>query len=229
MAIVQHLSLLALRPVLEGAFRAVGLDAGADAAVGFLAGRFTDHSARLTAALHKANANAWRALEIALAGDSWWDRIKVSLARREDQAFREQVSAFLQATPLAGLPSHGPEFRQLCLRELRAAHKQGLLAGALQPAALAVEAGQFARFADPHSLMQAEWQAVESIAAALREKGFPTLAHLVGLRPAQGMPMLVIAVRYFFRREVETDPQLFQGLAFTRMERLGQQQENAFA
>jgi hypothetical protein len=33
------------------------------------------------------------------------------LARREDRAFREQVSDFLQATPLAGLPSHGGEFR----------------------------------------------------------------------------------------------------------------------
>ena len=29
-----------------------------------------------------------------------------------------------------------------------------------------------------------------------------------------GIPMLVVAVRYFFRREVETDAQLFHGLAF---------------
>jgi hypothetical protein len=232
MVIVQHLSALAVRQLLGGICQAAGLETGPAAVemvVGLLINRFTDHSQRLLVALQRANERAWRALEIALVGDSWWDRIKVSLARREDQAFREQVSAFLQATPLAGLPSHGPEFRQLCLCELRAAYKQGLLAGALQPAALAAEAGQFARFADPHSLMQAEWQAVESIAAALSEKGFATLAHLVSLRPAQDMPMLVIAVRYFFRREVETDPQLFQGLAFTQMERLGQQQENAFA
>jgi hypothetical protein len=232
MSIVQHLSALAVRQLLGGICRTAGLETGSvavETVVGLLVNRFTDHSQRLLAALQRANERAWRALEIALAGDSWWDRVKVSLARREDQAFREQVSAFLQATPLAGLPSHGPEFRQMCLRELRAAHKQGLLAGALQPSALAAEAGQFARFADPQSLIQAEWQAVESIAGTLRERGFANLAHLVSLRPAQELPMLVIAVRYFFRREVETDPQLFQGLTFTRMEHLGQQQESAFA
>lgn len=232
MAIVQQLSALAVRQLLGGLCQAVGLEAGpaaVETVVGLLVHRFTDHSQRLLLALQRSNEHAWRSLEIALAGDSWWQRIKGTLARREDQAFRDQVSAFLNATPLAGLSSHGPEFRQLCLRELRAAHKQGLLLGSLRPAALAAEAGQFARFADPQSLLQAEWQAVESIAAVLREGGFTTLAHLVSLRPEQDLPMLVIAVRYFFRREIETDPQLFQGLTFTQMERLGQQQESAFA
>jgi hypothetical protein len=232
MVIVQQLSALAARQLLGGICQAAGIETGPSAVetvVGLLINRFTDHSQRLVLALQRANERAWRALEIALAGDSWWDRIKVSLARREDQAFREQVTAFLHATPLAGLPSHGAEFRQQCLRELRAAHKQGLLAGALQPSALAADVGQFARFADPQSLLQAEGRAVESIAAALRQTGFDSLAHLVSLRPAQELPMLVIAVRYFFRREIETDPQLFQGLSFTQMERLGQQQENAYA
>lgn len=232
MAIVQQLSALAVRQVLGGICQAAGVETGPSAVetvVGLLVNRFTDHSQRLDRALQRANERAWRALEIALAGDSWWDRIKVSLAKREDQAFREQVSAFLQATPLAGLSSHGPEFRQQCLRELRAAHKQGLLRGALQPAALAREAGQFARFADPQSLLHAEGQAVDSIAAALRQAGLDSLAHLVSLRPAQDMSMLVIAVRYFFRREIETDSQLFQGLSFTHMERLDQQQESAYA
>src|SRR5262249_35086980 len=96
MSIVQNLSVLALRSVFEGVFKSIGIDSGADAAVKMLTSRFTDHSQRLTTALQKANASAWRALEVALAGDSWWDRVKVSLARREDQAFREQVSAFLE-------------------------------------------------------------------------------------------------------------------------------------
>src|SRR5262249_988781 len=160
---VQHLSLLALRPVLDGAFKAVGLDAGADAAVGFLASRFTDHSTRLTAALQKANANAWRTLGLALAGDSWWDKVKVMLARREDQASSAQVSAFLQAPPLAGLLGHGPEFRQRALSELRAATKAGALAGALSPQALAQGAGRFARFADPQALLTSEYEAVDAL------------------------------------------------------------------
>src|SRR5579883_506639 len=232
MVIVQQLSALAVRQLLGGICQAAGLEAGSAAVetvAGLLVNGFTDHSQRLLLALQRANERAWRALEIALAGDSWWDRIKVTLARREDQAFREQVSAFLQATPLAGLPSHGTEFRQQCLRELRAAHKQSLLTGTLQPAALAAESAPFAQFADPQNLLEAEWQAVMSIVEALRKAGFVSLAHLVALRPTPDLPMLVIAVRYFFRREIETDSQLFQGLTFTRIEHLGQQQENAFA
>ncbi|HWG45241.1 MAG TPA: hypothetical protein VN688_20925 [Gemmataceae bacterium] len=232
MGVIQQLSALAVRQLLGGICHAAGLEAGGSAVetvVGVLANHFNDHSQRLLLALQRSNERAWRALEIALAGDSWWDRIKVSLARREDQAFREQVSAFLQATPLAGLPSHGPEFRQQCLRELRAAQKQGTLSDALQPRALAEEAGAFARFADPHGLLQAEWQIVDAIAETLRQARFSALAHLVSLRSVQDLPMLVIAVRYFFRREIETDPRLFQGLTFTQMERLGQQQETAYA
>ncbi len=232
MAVVQHLSALALRQLLEGACKAAGFEAGAgaiEAVVGTLARRFTDHSQRLTRALLRANERAWRALELALAGDSWWDRVKVALARREDQAFREEVTAFLSATPLAGLPSHGPEFRQLALRDLRAARQRGLLAGALDATALARQAGQFARFADPRGLLDAEWQSVGLMADALREAGHSSLAHFLTLRPPQGLPMLVVAVRYFFRREVETDPQLFQALAFAQMERLQQGQEAGYA
>jgi hypothetical protein len=231
MVIVQNLSALALRQLVGGVCRAAGLEAGAAAAeavAGLLRDRFTDHSQRLPAALRQANDNAWRALEIALAGDSWWDKVKVSLARAEDKAFREQLAAFLRVTPLGGLPGHGPEFRNQCLRDLRAARKQGLLAGALSPQAVAEQAGAFARFADPPALLRAEGQAVDAIADALRQAGLTALAHLVGLRPDPESPVLVVAVRYFFRREVEADPQLFQGLAFSQMERLGEQQEAAY-
>ncbi len=229
MSIPQNLSLLALRAVFDGACKSVGVDAGADAAVNFLTSRFTDHSQRLGTALQKANASAWRALELALAGDSWWDRVKGALARREDQAFREQVSAFLQTTPLANLPSHGPEFRQQALRDLRAAHKGGALSGALSPEVLAREAGPFAHFGDPASLLDAEWRAVDAILLALRQAGHTALAHFLGLRPQGDLPMLVVAVRYFFRREVETDAQLFHALAFSQLERLNQSQEVGYA
>jgi hypothetical protein len=231
MAVVQQLSVLAVRQLVGGVCQAAGLESGTAAVetvVGLLVNRFRDHSQRLLVALQRANERAWRAVEIALAGESWWERIKVSLTRREDQAFREQVSAFLKATPLAGLPSHGTEFRQQCLRELRSAHKQGLLAGALQPAALAEEAGQFARFADPQSILHAEERTLEALASVLRQAGFASLAHFVALRPTPDLPMVVIAVRYFFRREIETDSQLFQGLAYTRLEQLGEEQENAY-
>src|SRR5262249_7578207 len=48
------------------------------------------------------------------------------------------------------------------------------------------------------------------------------------LRPSDNQPMLVVAVRYFFRREIETDQQLFAGLSFARLEQLGQLQEAGY-
>jgi serine/threonine protein kinase len=233
MAIIHNLSSLALRQLIDGAVKAVGFkiaEEGADAVVGILARYLTDHSQRLTVALHNANDRAWRALEIALAGDSLWERCKVKLAPREYQAFRRQVQAFLAVTPQAGLPSHGPEFRQQALAQLQAARKAGLLTGGtLAPVELARQAGAFARFADPQSLLDAEWRLVEEVAGEVRRAGFDTLAHLLELRPPQGLPLLVTAVRYFFRREVETDRELFQGLTFAQMEHLAQAEEAGFA
>jgi serine/threonine protein kinase len=231
MPILLNLSTLAVRQVLEGACKAAGLIAGEhafDGVVKFLADRFTDQSQRLPHALHKANENAWKALEIALAGESLWNW----LDKAEHKAFRQQVRVFLDATPLAGLPSHGPEFRAGCLRELRAARKAGLLTGGtLHPSELAHQAGAFARFSDPQSLLDAEWCSVDGMAGELRAVGYPTLAHLVALRPerAGSICMLVVAVRYFFRREVETDRELYQGLTWAKLEALQQAQDQAFA
>jgi serine/threonine protein kinase len=233
MPLFQNLSCLALRQVIDGAANVIGFKAGvegADALVNTLAGHFTDHSQKLTGALHRSHQRAWLALEISMAGESWWNAITSVLVRSEDQAFRRQVRAFLDSTPLAGLPSHGPEFRQQCLRELRAARKSGLLLqGSLNPNELARQAGTFARFGDPQSLLDAEAQTLDQVADELRRADCGTLAHLVALRPAQGLPLLVVAVRYFFRRELETDRELFQGLAFVQLEGLGQSQEAGFA
>jgi len=65
MAIVQNLSVLAVRSVFEGFCKSIGFEAGAaaaDAAVKFLGNRFLDHQPpRLGAALERSNTAAWRA------------------------------------------------------------------------------------------------------------------------------------------------------------------------
>ncbi len=231
MSAVLNLSVFAVRSLFEGFCSSIGFPAGqaaADAAVKFLGARFTDHSAKLTDALSRATDGAWRALELSLAGDSWWDRIKATLARREDQVFREQVGAFLRTTPLANLPSHPPEFRASALRELRAARKAGALAGAVDPKTLAEKAGPFARFAEPQALLDAEWHALEALLTGLRDAGYPALAHFLSLRPHGDSPMLAVAVRYFFQRELEGDQALQSALSFARMERLAAQQEAGY-
>jgi WD40 repeat protein/tetratricopeptide (TPR) repeat protein len=233
MAILQQLSTLTLRQLIDGAIKATGfkiVEEGTEVVVALLSRQFVDHSQRLTAALHTANDRAWRAMEISLAGDSWWERCKIKLAAREYQAFRQQVQSFLAVAPLGGLPGHGEEFRQQALRQLQAARKAGILTdGTLTPQKLAREAGAFARYSDPASLLDAEWRLVEQMAGEVRLAGFGTLAHFLALRHGQGTSLLVTAARYFFRREVETDRELFQGLAFAQMERLAQTEEAGFA
>jgi serine/threonine protein kinase len=233
MGTLQTLSVLALRNVVEGACKAIGMEAvaqGGGALIGFLEQHFVDQSQHLTEALHKANEQAWKALEIALAGESWWERCSRMLASGEQKAFRTHIQAFLDATPLGGLSNHGPEFRQECLRQLRAARKAKLLtAGALEPRELARKAGQFAQFADPQAVLKAEWHAVERMADEMRAAGYSGLASYLALRPPQGHPLLATAARYFFRRAVENDARLFQGLAFAQLEGLRGAQDAGFA
>jgi tetratricopeptide (TPR) repeat protein len=233
MRIVLRLSALALGPVLRGVCETAGLQLAGSAcetAVNVVLDHFRDHSERLPEALREAGDRAWKALELTLAGDSWWDRCRVLLAPGDYQAFRQQVRAFLAVTPLAGLPGHPPEFREQCLRELRAARKAGLLTGGgIEPREVARQAASLARFADPAGLAAAEWQALEQMAEELRQAGYPALAHLLALRPAEGGPLLVVAVRYFFHREIESDARLFQGLAHAQLGRLEEGQERGFA
>src|SRR4051794_34874990 len=122
MSILLSLSTLAIRELVDGAC----IYEGGAAIVGFLTERFTDQSQLLAKALNSANERAWKTLEIALAGDSLWDRCKVLIARSEDKAFAQQVRAFLDAAPLREL-SGKTALRQKCLEELRAARKAGAL------------------------------------------------------------------------------------------------------
>jgi uracil-DNA glycosylase family 4 len=231
MRITANLCALALKGVVVGACRTVGIEGGEGAVegvVGFLVRRFTDHSQRLTEALRQSNERAWKALEVALAGDSLWDRCKLVLASGEDKAIRELVQPFLARCDLAML--HGREpYRRLCLAELRAARKDGLLAeGSLEPAELARTAGAFARFSDPQALLAAEHDTLAQMAHELKTRGYVNLADFVALRPDQGEALLVMAARYFFRRAVETDEVLFKGLTFAQLEQVQEGQRAAF-
>ncbi len=229
MSIVLCLSTFAVRQLVGGACRTAGVDDVVREAARFLAQRFTDHSQRLTRAVTFANEQAWKALEIALAGDSFWDRCKSALARGDEKAFAQQVRMFLDAAPLPELAGK-TAFRQKCLEELRTARKApGLLASVPDPRQLAQRTADFARFTDPLELLNAEWRLAEDIAGLMKEAGFGSLAWLLAQRPRQGAPILLAGARYFFRRAVEEDRELFQGLSFAKLEALADAQENGFA
>jgi tRNA A-37 threonylcarbamoyl transferase component Bud32 len=229
MSIVLSLSSLALK----GAAQAAGMEAlggGVDVLAGFLRQRFADNSTRLTRALDRSSVRAWRAVEVALAGTSWWDRCKLTLSSAEQRAIRTQVQAFLQAHPLDGVDGHGPDFRGQCLAQLQAARKAGLLTpGKLDPDELARRVGDLSRFGDRSAVVEAEYRALGEGAEGLRRHGYEALAAFLLLRPASGPPLLLSAMRYFFQREVEGDRELFQGLAYARLESLAEGQSAGFA
>jgi WD40 repeat protein len=205
----------------------VGLDG--EAAVNALLQYCTDHSGRLTEALRRANERAWRALELALAGETFWERCKLLAARADDKAFGLQVRAFLDAAPLPEFVGK-TRFRQAVLAELREARKARLLTGGtLEAQELARRAGVFLRFSDPEGILKVERQVTRDLAHEVGRAGYGNLAWFLDQRPPQCDPLLVIAVRYFFRREIESDAELFRGLAWTQLEALVQAQETGFA
>ncbi|MFO0799589.1 MAG: hypothetical protein U0804_19130 [Gemmataceae bacterium] len=222
MRVLFQVSALALRQVLGP---------GSDSALMAVGNRFQDRSARLLETLKGANAQAWRAIEIALAGASWWDKCKLAVSSGEQAAFRAQVAAFLQATPCDDLPDAGPEFRKRCLAELKAARKQRLLPGDQlgDPAALDAAAKSLARFDDPKAVLDAELAAVRRTSQELQQAGFAELGRFVALKPPQGQPLLVVAVQYFFRKDVQADAELAAEFQFQEVEKLSQRQEAGFA
>src|SRR5262249_11914430 len=126
--IFETLAAMALRELLGAGGDQVGLS-GLDLeserlekVVRFFSRRFRDHGERLPRALARSHERAWKALEIALAGEGMWGW----LANKEDKAFRQRVRAFLDAAPCGELAAQGPEFRKACLKELRYARADGL-------------------------------------------------------------------------------------------------------
>jgi tetratricopeptide (TPR) repeat protein len=256
MSVFTSLSVVALRQLVSTAGNAVGLGTITDAIIDSLTKRFTDNSQRLTKALETANNRAWQALEIALAGDSLLERCKVALAATEDREIGKQLRAFLDVSPYKK-PEDSQLFRE-ALKELRTAKARGVLTqGQLAFDELGRQTAGFARFADPQVQIDEEWKLVDQAAGQLREN-YPNL-HAVLIYETPAVPqeaaptsgswlsrlftaksaiqkptirrpsLLAIAVRYYFRREVETDPQLFQGLAITKLEALQEGQAQGFA
>ncbi len=180
MPIVQKLFGFALETVLSGG------DVNGARVKDLVAECFRDPSQRLHKALQRSSERTWQTVEMALAGDSLWPRLKGLLAPKDEKAFRQQILTLLQLAPLPDHPNRD-QFCQAALGEIRAARKAGLLSGvSLDPTVVTRRAGAFAAFADPVQRLAAEQQAVQEIAADLQQAGYRYLAWLLGQRPSQG-------------------------------------------
>lgn len=165
-----QLASLAAGPLAHAACTALGLPIGAAAGevVGFLSRRFSDQSQRLTEALRKAHDRAWSAIELSLAGDSWWQKCKARLSAAEDRALRDQIRSFIeQAQPDS---TQTDELRRAACDEFRQARRAGLLQYSdVPPDRLAFGCAEFSRFSDPLQQVEAQREAVGNVAAELTQ------------------------------------------------------------
>ena len=135
-------------------------------------------------ALNNANEKAWNTLQIALAGESF-----LSLTAKEDRNFARQMRDFLDYAATLQEFEETADFRQRCLNELREAKKKGLLTGGNHDASqLAQITGEFAKYADPIALLNAEWEFVGQLANTLEKEKFKNLATLLRKAPARIAP-----------------------------------------
>src|SRR5262249_46006276 len=151
-------------------------------------------------AMARSVARAWSALEIALAGETWWTRLTGVVVRAEDQALARRLREFLDqfAGHTRGLAD---AVRQQCLAELRAARKAGLLGAAATATDLVARLQPLTLLKDPQEWLKQERHGLDQISRHLTRAGHGQLGQLLSRQDERGSSVLVVAVRYYFRRE----------------------------
>src|SRR5205085_1083090 len=125
----------------------------------------------------------------------------------------EQTAVGLEETPA--------DLRKRCLDELQRLRKAGrLTAGRVSPSDLARQSASFDRFSEPAARSRAAHRIIAQVADGLAAEA-PNLAALLR-RPAtsHGTPLLAAAFAFFFRRELEDNQQLANGLTFDSLRQL---------
>jgi hypothetical protein len=237
MALLQQLVGFTLRQVIGDAAEDVNSAAvEIGEAVGGVGGRvlkvvgnhFRDHSHTLPRALKRANDKSWHALGVALGGNGLFDWLKRQFASGDDKGLRKQVDEFLKCDA-ASFPGTSDQFRKDCLKEYQRAGKAGLFRmDAVDPGAAAQQVANFDRYTNTPALIQRTNAVMDRVADQLAES-YPNLAQLLRLPTPDGIPLVAAAFSYFFRREVETDDELANGLFFEYLRRLTATQAKAFA
>jgi formylglycine-generating enzyme required for sulfatase activity/tetratricopeptide (TPR) repeat protein len=192
-----------------------------------LINHFTDSSLGVSHAIEKAHDNAWKALVVALGGDSLLARFGRLLQPADFRGFRESVRTLLEQTPLPAGASVDT-FRLACLAEirtLRANRPRGLGVGGKE---LAEQTAAFCRYHDPHAQLQRGWEAVAAIADAVAGD-YPTVATFLKLQVPSSPPLLAVAFHHFLHCEISGNERLARRFQYQGMLEQGKAQHAAFA
>jgi hypothetical protein len=189
MSIGSSLSRLVLKRLVEDASAAGG---DVESVLDLLARGGREDGPRLCAILEQALERGWRALEVALGDDRFWDHGQVGLAPGDALAFRQRLETVLAELAEGGEASRPPgatavqtALRQQCLWELRAAREAGVLAGRL-------DADEWTRL---DGLLPSGDRADGALLRALEEQGCVGLTRV--LDGSAGLPLLAAVARAF--------------------------------
>src|SRR5262249_20202756 len=203
MRCVQVLSTLALRRLLHAAWQPVGRN-GARTIV---TDQLLPSSLHVSRALRQANARAWVAVEVLLAGEELWERAQLSWERNLEEEFYKPIRLLLDEVSLRAIDEKGSDGRRKTSQALQAALASALLtSGPLDLPELLAEI-------DQDEGDQAEGQALTRLVDHLERAGYSDLPSLFALRCDSGEPLLVVLVAAIFRQAVQADPDLFGELS----------------
>jgi len=180
-----------------------------DQLLGWLGVRFSNPNQPLQRALMRANDHAWKAVGFALAGDELFERVKPWFQGRDLNGLREPMRAFLANTP-SGFNTAPAGLRMQACAELTRMRRAGRLTLIVDRNVMMADLW---RCGDPTRIVPGAVDAITMIADALAMEA-PNLTRVIRLAPPGGMPLLATAFLYYFRRDVEINPELARGLSF---------------
>jgi tetratricopeptide (TPR) repeat protein len=200
MKIVENLSALALRQLIDGASQSGNDAKGAE----LIHQQLDTQGEKVRQVVSRTCQHTWTALELALAGPGWWEASRGRLPANEQTALDPKLQALFAVELLGDLGNYSPEALRRCLHELRTARQERRLSGQFNHIAGLVESA-------PEELALAERRLSEAVASELRP--FPALAELVRQRPDGGRPVLARVVAVCLRQALQGEPELAQALA----------------
>ena len=189
----------------------------------WLVNHFSDPSKKLPKALNDSIDKSWQVLEMALEGETFWQRVTAS---GQLKGFAEQVRHFIDETKRQGICD--PMLNKKALAELRDARKNGHLAvssGDINQ----LQGDGFIKFEAPEKIAKFDEDMVNQLTNKLKVMGYENLCAIAGAKPTGQKPIILIAVRYYFRCRLEQDPALTNGLNSNRLVTIDVQQEKALA
>ena len=219
MKIVQTLICYGLRQVVGDV---------ADKAVDLVAERLTNEGDALPQAVKEANDRAWRALNVALAGDSYWEKFKrYALGDATQRALRQQIEIVLGELAKAN-KTQLELVRANCLNDLmRLRRSKEFKSNILTKDELKHHLAAWQHYTDPKQLIDGAWRAVAEFANELATS-YPDLARLLRQRVGEEQPLLTALFSFFLRQEIAKNNELVNAMTFDLVGKLSAAQENAF-